>query len=235
MKARNERIDVLRGIAVVSVLICHAVQRALPDGVYENNAIYVFTCMYHMPLFFILSGYLLALSNKSMSFKFVLKKISTLIIPTYIWHYILFFVHNYEFVGIKRFREFPNTVKEYTLLLLKNPIYVYWFLWVTFIFIIIVLSVEKIFKENEVVKSLFLFAIASIICRCKILKSIYYLGSWYLVQYIPFFVLGYLISKWYLYFCHKKGIGISLIYASAVMMELNNDNIYTGYYVGGWS
>lgn len=67
---RDTRIDFLKGIAILLVVLGHIIDGNMAQGVihgewlnYLYNAIYLF----HMPLFFVLSGMALALSVKKRS------------------------------------------------------------------------------------------------------------------------------------------------------------------------
>lgn len=58
VKNRNIYIDVLKGLAVLAVLLGHAIQRGLVIN-YTENIIFKIIYTFHMPLFMFLSGYVL--------------------------------------------------------------------------------------------------------------------------------------------------------------------------------
>lgn len=91
-KKRDKTIDILKGIAMVLVVIGHA---GCPQVLYD--AIYTF----HMPLFFIASGYFFSAKSIQEKAKFVLKKIKGIYIPAVICGLLSIFVHNFLFdIGI---------------------------------------------------------------------------------------------------------------------------------------
>lgn len=76
-----------------------------------------------MKLFMVLSGLALYISKKNS----VYVKFKRLVISTFIWSIILWTVHDFEFVGIKWYRDFDIGFFDYMILLLKNPAWIIWF------------------------------------------------------------------------------------------------------------
>ena len=79
MKDRIYWIDIARGMAILFVIFGHA---------FLNSDVKIVVYMFHMPLFFFISGFFLC--NKDLSFKsFLLKKFKTVLFPYYFWGVIL--------------------------------------------------------------------------------------------------------------------------------------------------
>ena len=70
MKNRSTKVNILKGLGIIAVVVGHV-------GFPYSNVIY----MYHMALFFFISGYLYNESNEKNMFKYILKKIKSLYIP----------------------------------------------------------------------------------------------------------------------------------------------------------
>ena len=82
MNSREKWIDILRGIVMFFIVFGHTAR----GGILKH---YVYS--FHVPAFFIISGYL-AYGNKESFPKFVLKKISTYMIPYYVFSVISIFI-----------------------------------------------------------------------------------------------------------------------------------------------
>lgn len=74
MKPRNITFDLMRGIALILMMLCHLVD--VPNGIQR------FIYSFHIPLFFIISGYFAKNIEKEQSFRvYTLKNVKRLIIP----------------------------------------------------------------------------------------------------------------------------------------------------------
>ena len=187
---RDVLVDVLRGIAVLAVLLGHAIQRVMFVN-YEENIIFKIIYSFHMPLFMLLSGYSLYKYTKKYELEFFKKRFFRLIIPTIVWSYLIYFVRNFEFVGIKEFIPFPDSIIEYTRILLWHPDYIIWFLYIVFICNIIFGLQKKLINEK-----------LSIIVTILITIGLYLLpkenfGIARLQIYFPIFSLGYYLAMYF--------------------------------------
>lgn len=74
---RNSSVDIIKGIGIILVIMGH-----ISENLFINRLIYSF----HMPLFFILSGYAYINYNKTNNIKdFIIKKLKTIVIPYFIY------------------------------------------------------------------------------------------------------------------------------------------------------
>lgn len=84
-KQRDATIDILKGLLIYFVVLGHVIQYS---GVVDffDNALYKFIYSFHMPLFAMISGYLLynSLSHYPVK-KVLLSRLKTLIIPIIVW------------------------------------------------------------------------------------------------------------------------------------------------------
>lgn len=195
-KNRNISVDFLRGLAVIGVLLGHALQRGLYPIDFNTIGLTKFIYSWHMQLFILLSGYTLCLSIRHNGKISIWKKFKRLVIPTYVWSWIIYIVHDFDFVGIKPFRTFEFGVVEYIKILLIQPTYIIWFLWVVFIFTIVVYGVymltqRKGLNSDLVVIFLSLFVFSGL----SLIETNMRLWGWdYLKQYYVFFVVGYVCA-----------------------------------------
>lgn len=199
MHKRNELIDIMRGIAVVEVVCAHSIQRALAaDRVYGYNIIYRFADYNMMFLFFMISGCLLSLTDAKLSLKYVGKKIRQLIVTTYLWSFIVYWFAQYDFAGEQLFIDFAMPLPDYLLIILKNPLYIYWTLYVLFLFIVMALILKNIAVRVEnkpwFVTVILLFGGVFVNLQ-YIVPNLNYLGGSYMRRYFPFFVLGFAMHQ----------------------------------------
>ena len=187
---RDVLVDALRGIAVLAVLLGHAIQRGMVVN-YEENIIFKIIYSFHMPLFMLLSGYSLYKYTKKYDLEFLKKRFFRLIIPTIVWSYLIYSVRQFEFVGIKEFIPFPDSIIEYTKILLLHPDYIIWFLYIIFICNVIFGLQKKLISEK-----------ISIVITILMIIGLYVLpkenfGIARLQIYFPIFSLGYYLAMYF--------------------------------------
>lgn len=131
---RNEHIDIMKGFAILLVLLGHRFMTNTAEGARHPVAIIIYS--FHMAFFFFISGYVNEYTNqlarKGVK-RFISDKIQTLILPFLVWTLICYLSNdgNYSLKGlVDSFNFYPA----------KG----YWFLPVLFLFFIIYLSVKKI-------------------------------------------------------------------------------------------
>ena len=115
---RDVRIDCLKGLGIVLVVLGHVIQSAVPD--YGSNLVFSMIYSFHMPLFMLLSGYVAKVSSK----KYVLKRFETLCVPFVCWIFISYLING-------EWKVF--SVIEKILLVIESPDNGLWFLWVLFL------------------------------------------------------------------------------------------------------
>ena len=94
-KTRIAWIDIVRGIGIFLVILGHT---------YRSNQVLNWIVSFHMPLFFILSGWLRGCNRKPFEWKtFILKKIQAFLVPLAIFQSVTYL---YWLVIESRFREF---------------------------------------------------------------------------------------------------------------------------------
>jgi len=106
-KTRLEFIDRMKGIAILLVIVGHIIQFNNLDGG-TNNKLFNLIYSFHMPLFFILSGYVASrgwdkIVNRLSFINFLWKKIYTLVLPLLTWTLFVgkyFFAQHFEVISI---------------------------------------------------------------------------------------------------------------------------------------
>jgi len=178
---RLEYIDSLRGWAIFTMILGHAIQQFDDTHYFLNNRVFSAIYSFHMPLFFFLSGLLFKNSLKQSYANFVKKKFVQLILPCIVWALILYLlslitVRNPDF----NFRDIEE--------LLYPSSWPFWFLVELFKSYILLFFLFKIFKNQALVFSLALTVV-------------------FLVNYenaqrflLPFFIFGILTKDYFSFF-----------------------------------
>ncbi|MBN2169081.1 MAG: acyltransferase family protein [Actinobacteria bacterium] len=185
---RNLRIDALKAIAIVLVVLGHSLEIADP-GVFVPNpsfrhhlAILIYT--FHMPLFMFLAGYVM--SGRKVK---VGKSFTRLIVPFFTWMLVKFLI----FVPAAKYGELGHYVRYGVWSMENAPL---WFLWVLFFCYLLLIPCRyagRFGKYGEESALLGMFLLINLIPSTR-------LGIPHLQYYFIFFILGYLSAK------HKEAI-----------------------------
>lgn len=180
-QSREIALDVLRGIAILIVVLGHAIQSSLLEG--ESSFIWSRLILnFQMPLLFCISGYSAGFSFPSNDTKkFIVKKIKRLLIPYVAWeslHYMVVCIVTSDynmFEGISFIKEF--FISDF------------WFLRVLFIYYVVLWIYNILFSlvhiKNKMVQSLLLLsgcAIVWLLTKIKLINGS--LSVWYYVWFI---------------------------------------------------
>jgi fucose 4-O-acetylase-like acetyltransferase len=222
---RNEQIDFLKAVAILLVVFAHSIQCG-SGAVYEQqqeffgNVIYKFIYSFHMPLFMLISGFLFYFSIRNHTWTENLKsRITTLLIPIIVWSVVPFLTEILEsdsMTGIQLLNFF-----------VLKAIHNLWFLWAIFYCSLVVIAVNKLFKDSILVYLLLFVFILIIpdIAKSELYKFMY-----------PYFVAGYLFNKYkpkFVPFLQTKFVwqlifllSLGAVFASLLLLYDQNSYIY---------
>lgn len=195
MKERLVYIDVLRGLAMFTVVYSHILLFCLDP--YPESWFISFLRISFVHTFFFISGYMAYRNmdwNINTTIKYIYKKVKTLLIPTIVCGCTFMFSHQ---LPLDKF-------------ISSDAKYGYWFTYVLFfIFVfyaIYMLCCSKIKNEKYIFSLLF---IIGILCYPLQLSSLIHgeiqdiLSFSKVTGYIPFFIFGVLCKKYYNFFNQK--------------------------------
>ncbi len=184
---RNILIDVLKGFAILLVVLGHSLQYNMP-GNFDNSLIFRIIYSYHMPFFMFLSGFVSFGSFDGSTTKLT-KRFKSLIIPFWCW-----FVISYAFswlIFYLRGGSEPAFLKS-IVEILKSPDHGLWFLWVLFLNILVLFASLKITSKYEEIVLLAFFVLINIFVP---LTGFTILGMAALSKLLLFFSIGYILNK----------------------------------------
>lgn len=186
IKKRNAYIDLVKAFAIFLVVLGHCIQYGsgssfLNEKLFFENNLFKFLYSFHMPLFMLISGYLFANGINKKAKDIIINKFKSLIIPIIMWAllplaiFIITSILEHEF-------SFVFTIKRYIIYCISSL----WFLWAVFFCSLVVVAVNKLFKDNILVHVL-IFIVSFIVPDVLNLALYKYM--------YPFFVIGYYYNK----------------------------------------
>lgn len=222
MEKRNEFLDIIKGIAIIFVIIGHCIQygsgsQFYLQELYFSNSLFKFIYSFHMPIFMIISGYLYYFTIKKYSTKTIIKsRANNLLIPIFTFTII-------KYIIVKPYMN--NGYIAYVIQFLFNCVFNLWFLWAVLFCSLGVLVINKLYKDKIIIYCL-IFIISFFV------PDVFFLNL-YKFMY-PYFVAGYLINKYNKtqdikgIICNKNYFFITTIIYFILLAFYNNDSyIYT--------
>lgn len=155
-KDRNIKADVIRGFAIITVIIGHCIQNGngwyyFIDGIYWKNKVYQFIYSFHMPLFMLLAGWFAYYSIKKVEgdrkaqWRLLGKRAFTYIIPIFLWTFFEF--ARGEIMRVSQ-GETPTEFGTLFVWFISYFLTNLWFLWAIFICLIIVFVMHLYLEDN---------------------------------------------------------------------------------------
>ncbi len=222
---RNIRLDLIKAVAIILVVVGHAIQYCCGNEYTESLAFYdnwLFKIIYsfHMPAFMCVSGWLFARSVAKYNMGSLIRsKALSLLVPIFVWgtlHYIS--------TKVLLRHETPNLSNWW--MIVGGGI---WFLWALVYNMIVVMLVHRIFKDHIAVYTLIYVAL------------FFVPNSWGCANYIfmyTYFAGMYLLAKHKFDFTplrtYKAMAITALTYILMLAFYSRNSYIYeSGYYIFG--
>jgi fucose 4-O-acetylase-like acetyltransferase len=187
MKKYYEEVTNIKGLAILLVLLGHSIIY-VPINLMEVEwckTLYNYIYYFHMPLFFIASGFLYNYSNNYK--EYVANKVNRILVPYFIFGTLDLISRNMFPSLMHRDISMIDNIKS---ILLSGG--QYWFLYTLFIIFLIYPIVEKLFK-NKICETIFLISVL-VISQFNI-TDLFLFNS--VMKYLFYFILGYLVKKNY--------------------------------------
>jgi fucose 4-O-acetylase-like acetyltransferase len=232
-KSRIEYIDLLKCFSIFSVLWAHAIgglnnanNPPSSEHYFLADPFHTFFTTYHMPLFFMVSGFFFV-SSLNLSFKEVLRKrFLVLIIPSIAWNIILALANwGMSFLGWKMGIPKPFTVLgQLQGFFVPNPATDLWFFRELFVTDIIVFIFCKLFKKRRVAFIASMLFVLLFDCFGVIGKAQRFM--------MPIFWTGILLKAYQPFFTkhlNKFLIGFGILFAVSCYLYILDPVMYTIY------
>lgn len=216
MTKREQWIDQLKGFAIICVVLGHSIERTLAGLDIQSTLLAnldYFIYSFHMPLFFLISGYVYAITGRiKRKADYVKNKIWDLLVP-YVFFAVLVWGGKMVFAS---FVTYNVTISD-LLMMFLNPIAFLWFIYILFFVSILVYLLEKSLNGNTLV----VFGILLMMClaRCFITTDIKLFDR--LLFYPMFYYLGVVFFEYKKYISWKI-VGLSFcIFLAAFALHYN--------------
>lgn len=200
-KHREYNIDFFRGIAIILVVLGHSIQYGngseyLSSGAFFNNIVFKAIYSFHMPLFMLLSGYLVLYTVERYNVKrFIGNRIKRILTPILSWGIIVYFV--------KEISSSQQISFHMLLSCIRYCVESNWFLWAVLFCSVIVYFVAHYFGDSIWIYAgifvLFFFLPDDL--NFDLYKFVY-----------PFFVFSYLFHKRYNKLLFKKTYIVPILF-----------------------
>lgn len=222
MKERSSLIDILKGVAIIAVLLGHSII-VYPINIQEisfwGKPLTYFVGSFHMCLFFAISGYLC--SYKGDYGKYIQKRTKRVLIP-----YLIFNVA--ALVARIVFSNFVNRdvsgVREMIIKLLfqgEGTSAGYWFLYAIFIVALVSPFLYKLVNVRYGKQVLVMIGVCCIILRCMF-DITGYLSLEHVIYYLPYYIAGMMVRNAKTEYKHNVCITVCalVIYVAAFIYKL---------------
>ena len=210
LKKRNPLLDVLKGVAITLVIWGHVMQLMCADLKPLDNYLWKAIYMFHMPLFFFISGYLSVNAVHRKLKDLCRGRARTLLLPLCLWSAVLYIEK--LLLGVL------HVDTSGTLTITKSIgggfIYGYWFIWVLLYSTLLTNIMLKISRRTYIL----IFTVIAIWLLPEVkIPYIHYMKSMY-----PFFVSGYICAhhKDRLSFVKSKYVMLAALIAFIFCLKL---------------
>jgi fucose 4-O-acetylase-like acetyltransferase len=188
---RIKTLDVMKGMAILAVVWGHVVFESLGVQGAINNLSYNIVSSFHMPLFFIVAGFLLYKAVNKEYYQWIRDKATYLLIPHYTVGILVYLIPLW-------IPALKLAVPNFTFLQwIVQVIFLNqgeWFLWTLFCVFVVLGYVSK-FHGDKFWMALFGIVAIALIFPTRLLPNFF--GIKDLQWYLPFSVIGIIIAKYY--------------------------------------
>lgn len=183
LKQRNVYIDMTRGLAIILVVLGHAIQNTFQD--YDENIIFRIIYSFHMPLFMFISGFVNYRGEKN--FFWLKRRAKSLLVPFIIWMFLPFILNQ-----IWDIKQISSSIYE----IVKSPDNSNWFIYILFLNCLVLYIEEVVRKRFAIERDWILFGLIYVVLCLGALLFKGWFGFGALFDNYIFFIAGYLFAEY---------------------------------------
>lgn len=215
---RVARIDALRGLAIISVVIGHALHRHLGP----QTGAFQFLASFEMPLFAFVSGYL-TMRPVSNSVRWLGSKSLRVLVPFLAWAPVMWLMSRFAFSGMEVLH-IPNGLLDYLLVLFPHPERGLWYLFTLFQWCLVI-TVMSAIPASTKFGSLISLATSTVVVLAFMvaLKRCIPFGDFGLVYYVelvPFFAAGFISRAFGIHIGEQLSVRYLMLGAFALTADI---------------
>ena len=190
---RNHHVDALKGFTIICVVFIHAIQ--VNDPNHDNNRVYLTLFPWVMPLFMLLSGFVLSSQFKHTLPGYLRKNTLRLMVPFFVWAIVSYVLHHAS-QGVNPLVHLWSVIKA--------PGSGLWFLWVLFFNSLLLFSVLKLVRVKNWMRWENYFVIGAIMLSRTASGDVFGLSE--IKIFFPYYAAGFFAHKYYDFLKAKRKI-----------------------------
>lgn len=201
MKKDNQLMSLLSIWGILLVVLGHS---GFEEKIISKELAYLHSWIYsfHMPLFFLISGYLFSHTNKQFetiqSGKFLWKKVKRLLVPYFVLGTVIYFI-KFAFAGLSHAsREFSVGEFFFMFMAPNNPnstLGYLWYVFTLFVIFCVVVAISKCRINLKTVVSNLIIMVAGMLVL-HFMPQTDWLNIYAVLCYLPFFLVGILFNQY---------------------------------------
>jgi fucose 4-O-acetylase-like acetyltransferase len=189
----NLHVDALKGMLIIFVVFAHTIQ--LNHPLHDGSYLYLTFSSFAMPLFMLLSGYIISTQLRNTLWGYLKKYTLRLIVPFFVWAVVSYGVYYFYPDPHLPAYWFDVNLPVYLFNAAKLPGNGLWFLWVLFLNSILLFAVLKLVQVRDWARWENYFVIASILLSRAVNTDLFGLNEF--KTYYIYYAVGFFACKYY--------------------------------------
>ena len=173
-------IDIIKGLAILLVVLGHAIQAINDD--FDSSLLFRYIYSFHMPLFMAVSGFL---SYKPAHRQSIYKRFYQLMIPFFCWMIVNHLLMHFT---LPSFDDITNVV--------KYPDRGLWYLWALFFISLIYYILNVASSAIKIQQEILILLLIPTLSAFVVLLDLKLFGINFISWYIIFYTIGYYMRKY---------------------------------------